>query len=79
MSVIGGWIALVAFWVLLARGVATGRLGRTWAVIFVMLWAISTFGLPRLSLSAGLYTTPVVAILDIVLVLIVSRGDVRFW
>jgi hypothetical protein len=35
------------------------------------------FGLPRISFAAGPFVTPYVAVLDIALVFIVFKGDVR--
>ena len=73
-----GLVAQVAFWVILGIGVASGELrARAGGVVFVLLWAAGVFGLPRLSDTAGLFVTPYVAMLDIVLAFAVFKGDVR--
>jgi hypothetical protein len=76
-QVVGAWIAQLAFWVLLALGIAYGELTRKGAAIFVALWLMGALGLPRLSSFMGLFVTPYVAVLDIVLVFIVFKGDVK--
>jgi hypothetical protein len=67
----------VLFWAVLAIGGVFGELGRRAVVTFVLLWICGVFGLPRLSSTAGLLVTPYVAVLDIALVFIVFKGDVR--
>jgi hypothetical protein len=74
---VAAWIAQGAFWVILILGVAYGEIGRRGCTIFCLLWALGSFGLPRLSAFSGLYVTPYVAVLDIVLAFIVFKGDVR--
>lgn len=73
---IGALIGHVAFWVLLVVGVATGELKPRHAVVFVGLWLIGRVGLPYLP-SGDLLFTSYIAVVDIVLVLIVFRGDVH--
>ncbi|HEX6463608.1 MAG TPA: hypothetical protein VFZ98_04120 [Vicinamibacterales bacterium] len=75
--VIGGIIAQIAFWALLLRGVLGGEL--TWPAAggFVALWAAAEVGLPHVAPTGGLFITPVVAVLDIALVFIVFKSDVR--
>ena len=58
-------------------GVFTGSLSNKRAAVFVALWMIGYLGLPRISWSTGLFVTSYVAILDIVLVFVVFKGDVR--
>ena len=70
-------IAQVAFWATLGIGVAFGEIGWRRFLGFVLLWMAGVFGLPRLSLAAGLLVIPYVAVLDIALVFIVFKGDVR--
>jgi hypothetical protein len=74
---VAAWIAQFAFWVLLAVGVFSGELGRRSIVTFVVLWAAGYFGLPRLSAYGGLFVPPYIAVLDIALVWIVFKGDIR--
>ena len=70
-------VAHVAFWTILGLGLAFGEIRRTGAIVFLILWALGFFGLPRLSPDIGLFVTPYIAVLDIVLALIVFKGDVR--
>ena len=74
---LAGWIAHGAFAVLLAIGAAFGELGRTRIALFVLLWIVGFFGLPRLFVVGGSLLTSYVAVLDIVLVFIIFKGDVR--
>jgi hypothetical protein len=73
---IAGWIAHFAFWVLLIIGGVTGELGRVRSIVFVALWALGYFGLPHLP-RAALLVASYVAVLDILLVLLVFKGDIR--
>jgi hypothetical protein len=70
-------VAQAAFWTILVLGLVFGEIRRTGAIVFLMLWALGFFGLPRLSPLGGGFVTPYVAVLDIVLALIVFKGDVR--
>jgi len=74
---IAAWIAQIAFWILLVLGVSYGELNKKWATIFVGLWLVGYLGLPRLAWWTSSLVTPYVAILDIVLVFMVFKGDVR--
>ena len=74
---VAGWIAQVAFWAILLLGVAFGELGRRSLSVFLVLWALGFFALPRLSSQADPFVTPYVAVLDIVLAFTVFKGDVR--
>ncbi len=74
---VAAWIAQFAFWVLLALGVFYGELNRKSIVTFVVLWAAGYFGLPRLSAYGGLVVAPYIAVLDIALVWMVFKGDLR--
>jgi hypothetical protein len=74
---VAAWIAQFAFWVLLVIGIAYGELTKKWAAMFVVVWLAGYIGLPRLSMFSGLFTTSYVAVLDIVLVFVVFKGDVR--
>jgi hypothetical protein len=69
--------AQFGFWVLLALGAYYGELNRKWLAAFVALWAAGSFGLPRLGPYSGLYVTTWIAVLDIALVLMVFRKDIR--
>lgn len=66
-------IAHLAFWLLLVLA-WVGRGTRT-AVIFICLWLAGYFGLPMV--DGALFFLSYVAVLDIALVFLVFRGDVR--
>jgi hypothetical protein len=71
---VAGWIAHVAFLALILVG--AGELGLKKASMFFVLWAAGFAARPYVPLGPALFTT-YVAILDIALVLIVFRGDIR--
>lgn len=71
------WIAHLAFWALAVIGVVTENLSLRAAAIFVVLWASAYFGLPRLVEFGELFATGFVGLLDVVLVFVVFKGDVR--
>lgn len=76
-SGVAALIAEVVFWVVLGLGIIFDDISRRAAVIFVLLWAAGFFGLPRVSQLAAGFVTSYVALLDIALVFLVFRGDVR--
>jgi hypothetical protein len=69
------WIAHVAFWVLLALAAKAAR----WGIIgvFVALWVIGYVASGQIT-ALSLFFMPFVAVLDIALVFIVLKRDVRF-
>lgn len=73
-ALVGAWIAHVAFWCLLVWGLMTGELGRRGAVIAVVLWLAGYIGLSFVPI--GLFPS-FVAVLDIGLVFVIFKGDVR--
>jgi len=73
---IAGWIAQLTFWAVLGIGVWSNELDRRAAAIFVALWIAGFAGLPWLPMVGSMLVTPFVAILDIVLVFVVFKGDV---
>jgi len=75
-SVIAAWIAQIAFWSLMLLGAIAGELRARHLVTLLVLWIASVFALPRVPSGAGLSTT-CIAILDIVLVFLVLKRDVR--
>ena len=75
-ATVAGWIAQVAFWTLLVIGAWSEDLGRRTLGLFLVLWLAGMFGLPHVSFGAGL-STPFVAVLDIALVFLVFKGDIR--
>ena len=75
-SAVAGWIAQIVFWALILLGVGSGELGIRGAAIFVTVWLAAYIGLPLVSFGS-LFLTPCVAVLDVVLVFLVLKGDVR--
>lgn len=73
---IAGWIAHIAFWVLLPCGWLWDELGAPAVAGFLFLWLVGLFGLPYLPFGGSL-STSFVAVLDITLVFIIFKGDVR--
>jgi len=71
---VGWWIAHVAFWVLMALAVRAAR-WRTIAVIGA-LWVIGYVASGQVP-ALSLFFMPFVAVLDIALVFIVLRRDIR--
>ena len=71
---IGWWIAHIAFWTLLALAAREAR----WRVIgvFVALWAIGYIASGQIA-SLGLFFMPYVAALDVALVFVVLKRDIR--
>ena len=68
-------IALWGFWILLAIGVTRGGIGLRNGALFVLLWAFALVA--TRSIAHGLFFPPIVALLDIALVFVVFKGDVR--
>jgi len=75
-SGIAAWIAHIAFWALILLGVGSGELRIKIAAVFVILWVAAYAGLPFVSFGS-LFLTPCLAVLDIVLVFLIFKGDVR--
>ena len=74
---VDGWIAHIVFWLLLALGFFTSSLSVRGTRVFVGLWLLAYVGLPAMDSYRALLTTPGLAILDVVLVLLLLPGDVR--
>jgi hypothetical protein len=73
---IAGWIAHIAFWVLLPCGWLWDELGARGVALFLSLWLTGLFGLPFLPYGGFLFS-PFVAVLDVALVFILFKGDVK--
>ena len=72
---IGGLIAFWGFWALLIVGWMAGELDVRRTVLFIGLWLAG-----RVALSyflSGLLFAPYLAVLDIALVFLIFKGDVR--
>jgi hypothetical protein len=76
-GVAAAWIAQLVFWALLLVGAAVRELSTRSIGAFLFLWLVGYAAFPRISWRWGLFTTPYVAVLDIVLVFIVLKGDVQ--
>jgi hypothetical protein len=72
---LGALIAQIVFWSFLVWGVLTDSFSRAMTLVFAVLWLSGYWGLSRVA-SGDLFTS-YVAVLDVVLVLIVAKGDVR--
>jgi hypothetical protein len=75
-ALIAAWIAHIAFWCLLAWGAILGEIRARQAATFLILWLAGMFGLRLIPYGAGLFSS-FVAVLDVALVFIVFKGDVR--
>ena len=74
-AALAAFIAHLAFPVLLYLGWARGTAGPRTLAMFALVGAAAWLGLPLM--GGGLFVTPAFACLDVVLVLVVFRGDVR--
>ena len=73
-ALIGAWIAHVAFWILIAIAAAGARYKLT--AVVVGLWLIGYAAARAVAFGAAWFV-PYVAALDIALVLIIFKGDIR--
>lgn len=71
------WIAHPVFWALVFIGWTSGEIGRAGVLILTVLWLAGLFVFQQLLPFGFLLFPSYVAFLDIVLVLIVFKGDVR--
>ena len=72
---IAAFIAHAAFWALLAWGLADRELRGRSVGLFLLFWLAGFFLLPNAPNGAAL-VAPYVAVLDIILVFAIFRGDV---
>ena len=70
------WISHIVFLVLILWGYLTESLSVRAAIVFGLLWLAPRFALGFLPAAAPFFS-PYVAVLDIVLVFFLFRGDVR--
>jgi hypothetical protein len=73
---IAALIAKLAFVGLLIAGIVSGELRRKGMAIFVALGVFVWFGLPYLPRGAD-FVTPALAVIDVALVFVVYKGDLR--
>ena len=76
MSGLAALIAHVSFWVLLPYGWFFEEIGPRGLVVFLTLWLTGYLGLPLIPFAALVFPSWV-AILDIALVFIIFKGDIR--
>ena len=77
-AAVAAWFAHVTYWILVAFGCVTGTLTMTRAIIVVLLWIAGAVALPYAPyLPARSMFPSYVAVLDIALVLLIVKGDVR--
>ena len=76
-SGIAAWIAHVAFWILVPYGWFWEELRGQGVAVFLILWAAGFFGLPYISPLGGALFPSYVAVLDVILVFMIFKGDVR--
>jgi len=74
---IAHWIAALAFPTLLVLGYISDELKPKWLAAFAVLGAAAWVALPRFPPSGGYLVTPSLAVLDIVLVLMIFKRDIR--
>jgi hypothetical protein len=73
---IAAWVAHLAFWLLLIYGWMWEEIGLRGVGTFLLLWIAGFFGLDYVPYGAAFFS-PFVAALDITLVFIIFKGDVR--
>jgi hypothetical protein len=73
---IAAWIAHVTFWLLLVYGWFWDELGWRGILTFLALWLSGLVGLQFAPLGTALFPS-FVAILDVVLVFLIFKGDLR--
>jgi hypothetical protein len=74
---VAAFIARIAFVVLVGAGWVRGALGVKGTFVFVGLAAIAYAAFPRMSVGGDSLVTSALAVLDVALVFIVAKGDVR--
>jgi hypothetical protein len=75
-AAIASSVAHFTFWVLIVWGLAARELSVTAGLAFAVLWFLLPYGLGYVSYGPGFFPS-VIAVLDIVLVFIIFKGDVR--
>jgi hypothetical protein len=66
----------ITFWVLMVWAWVGDAMPVNTRVVFLVLWFVGLFGLPLLPYGEVLFS-PLVAILDIILVFMLFKGDIR--
>ena len=73
---VASWVAHTTFWLLLVYRWMWDEIGLRGVGAFLVLWIAGFFGFEHLPYAAALFS-PFVAVLDIALVFIIFKGDVR--
>ena len=73
---IGSLIARWGFWPLLVYGWWSAELPTRRAIVFVILWILAAVGFSSVPVGAWAFTT-IVAMLDIALVLLIFKRDIK--
>jgi hypothetical protein len=76
-SAIAAWIAHLTFWILLVYGWAWDEYGAKGIALFMFLWVAGLFALPLLAPNGAAMFASWVAVLDIALVFVIFKGDLR--
>jgi hypothetical protein len=75
---VAAWIAHLVFWGLLVYGRVSGALTATRIAVVIVLWIAAFVGFPFIAYAPARATSSsFVAVLDIALVLMIFKGDVR--
>ena len=70
-------VAHLAFWGLLFYGWAWEEIDLWGMMVFLLLWVAGLYGLPYVFEYGDALFSPFVAVLDIALVFLIFKGDVR--
>jgi hypothetical protein len=74
---LAAFVGFWAFWILLAYGYLVDELSPKQIATFLVLWIVGRLGLAHLPDPAPALFSPYVASLDIAIVFVVFKGDVR--
>jgi hypothetical protein len=74
---VAAWIAHLTFWALLVYGWIRNELGVRGIAVFLTLWVAGLYGLPYVSNYGQALFSSFVAVLDIALVFLIFKGDIR--
>jgi hypothetical protein len=70
------WIAHLSFWILLISGLTSGELGTRGVLVALAAWALGYVGLSYVGYGPPLFPS-YVAVVDVVLVFVIFKGDVH--
>ena len=77
-ATVAAWIAHLGFWTLLVYGAGVGELTPRRVAAFFLVWLAGLFGLPYVPYEpAHAMFSSFVAVLDIALVFVIFKGDLR--